>query len=72
MIHEAFLDALSSHKLIFRINEESEGYQHVLFENGCLVIQCKHDRFWTNISNISSLKIEEIIPGDGTYHFYYH
>jgi hypothetical protein len=70
MIHEAFIDALSAKKVIFRINGDAEGYQQILFENGALVIQCKSNNLWTNISNISNTKIEELIPGDGTTYSY--
>ena len=65
MVKEAFAAALSESKIIFRFNEESEGYQQVLIENGILVIQCKPERFWTNIGNIASLKVETIIPSSG-------
>ena len=65
MIKEAVMDALTNNKIIFRINENSEGYQQLLIENGILVVQCKHDRFWTNIGNITSVKLETIIPSDG-------
>ena len=65
MIKEAFNEALSANKIVFRFNENSEGYQQLLIENGVLVVQCKHDRFWTNIGNITSVKVETIIPSSG-------
>ncbi len=64
-LKEAFLGAFGENKIIFRINDDSEGYQQVLLENGCLVIQCKGDRFWANIDQIRNTKIEEIIPSNG-------
>ncbi len=65
MIHEALLDAISERKIAFRINGDAEGYQQVLLEKGILVVQCKRDRFWTNIDAIRNTKIEELIPSDG-------
>ena len=65
MIKEAFNNALTANKIVFRFNDNSEGYQQLLIENGILVVQCKHDRFWTNIGNITSVKVETIIPSSG-------
>ena len=65
MLLEGILEATSANKIIFRINQDSQGYQQVLFENGSLVIQCTQDRFWTNVDQISSLKIETILPSEG-------
>jgi hypothetical protein len=67
MLLEGILEATSANKIIFRINGNADGYQQVLFETGAMVIQCKADRFWTNIDYISNLKIETILPSDGTY-----
>jgi hypothetical protein len=50
-----------ANKIIFRINEEAQGYQQVLFENGALVVQCKTDRFWTNLHEISNANIEQLL-----------
>ncbi len=66
MIKEALLDVTPSNKILFRINEEAQGYQHVLIENGIVVIQCKAERFWTNVNDISNVKMETIIPSSGT------
>ena len=62
MIKEGLMDATPSNKIIIRINEDSEGYQQVLFENGSLIVQCRSDRFWTNIGDISNVKIEKVMP----------
>jgi len=63
-LKEGLVGASTANKIIFRLNESSQGYQQLLFENGALVIQCKVDRFWTNINDIGNFKIETIIPSD--------
>jgi hypothetical protein len=70
MLLEGIIDATSSSKIVFRINEDAEGYQHVLFENGAFVIQCKPDRFWTNVNDIANVKMEKILPSTGNAHGY--
>jgi len=61
LIKGGVLRATSANKIIIRINEDAEGYQHVLFESGAIVIQCKASRFWTNINDIANAKIEAIL-----------
>lgn len=65
MLLEGILDATSSSKIVFRIHDDAEGYQQILFENGAFVIQCKPDRFWTNVGDIANVKIEKILPSTG-------
>jgi hypothetical protein len=65
MIREALIAATPANKIWFRIHEEAQGYQQILFEYGALVVQCKPDRFWTNINEIANCKIEAVIPSNG-------
>lgn len=46
----AILHTWTTKKIIFRLNPDAEHYVHCLFENGNLIIQCKPNRFWCNIS----------------------
>jgi len=61
MVKEAVVAATPANKIVFRINEESTGYQQVLFEDGALVVQCKANRFWTNIGEIPNTNIELLL-----------
>lgn len=62
MLKEAIAEVTTTNTITFRINEESDGYQQVLFDNGTLVVQCKAERFWTNVGDIANCKIELVIP----------
>lgn len=62
---EAIIGATHQSTILFRINDEATGYQQLLFEDGIFVIQCRTERFWTNVGDIANFKIETIIPSTG-------
>ncbi len=64
-LRDALIAATPANKIVFRIHEEAKGYQHVLFEDGCLIVQCKAERFSTNVHDIASCKIEHALPSSG-------
>ena len=37
MVKEAFVEKATAHKIVYRLNDKTEGYQQVLFE-GMLII----------------------------------
>ncbi len=64
-VKDALVAATSSLTILFRIHEESQGYQQVLIENNMLVVQCKAERIWTNVNDIANFKVETVIPSSG-------
>ncbi len=57
-----FLAATPSHKIIYRVNEGARGYQDVIIEEGCLVLQCKKAHWNTNVYELSNYRLEMITP----------
>jgi len=62
---EAFNEATSERKIIFRVNEKMKSYWEFLFENGALVLQ--HTKNICNIHEIEYFAIEKVIPVPGVF-----
>lgn len=51
MVQEAIADSFKGN-LVFRLDPKAQGYQNTKFEGGNLVMSCKPDNIWTNISSL--------------------
>jgi len=62
-VKEAFNEAASAHKIIFRVNDKSPNYWNIKFENGNVVVD--HKKSIANISNLEYYDLEKVIPTPG-------
>jgi len=51
MVKEAIGDSFKNN-LIFKLDPKATGYQNCVFKDGNLVMSCKPDNIWTNISSL--------------------
>jgi len=61
MVKEALVEAVSANKIIFRLNEKTVGYHQWLIEKGCLVLQCKGNNLWCNLSDVGYQKLDKLL-----------
>jgi len=62
-VKEAFNEATSAHKIVFRVNDKNPDYWKIKFENGEVIVE--HKKSIANISNLEYYALEKIIPVPG-------
>jgi len=61
MTKEALLEAVSKNKVIFRFVDKTDDYHEWKIEGGALILQCKPENFWVNLSDIGYAKLDKLL-----------
>jgi len=62
-IKEAFNEATSQHKIIFRVDDKAPSYWNIKFESGAVVVS--HKKNIANLYELGSIQLADIIPSPG-------